>query len=284
MKKILESKVTSNILALLTVVIMLILPFLQTWIQNTSPGIENNNNTFIIIAIVIAVVNIIILLFSAIRSKKENTLKIIDKLSILQNSYILSPNYVTSEQHSRDSQEEHLEKGGTAEILTNSLKYDIFYSSSIARNIINGARYIYFLPNSSIVLDDLASYITTIKRSITELLAKQGLFTETAESLLEGNLEFWFFDADIPCLYNFASFRQLSDGQIDHFTQDWWYINPPDTLPNSHMLSHEITDPRDQRDLDGIFHTLRKIAVLIKGSEVLRNRKTLNSLVGVKKA
>jgi hypothetical protein len=216
----------------------------------------------------------------AIRNKHRKH-EIIDMLSSLQGEYILEPKYVSAVQHASHSKEGDLSQSGTIDILTNSLKYDLFYSEAIATNIIRGAKYIYVLPKTKPIIRHLRNYITTLSESIQKVLAAQGAngTLSKLEELRKSNLEFWFFDGEHPCLYNFAIFRQPAEGALQSFEQYWWYINPSDTKQDSHMLIYEITVPRDKSALDDIFGKLKKDASKKTGQDVFINREDLSDWI-----
>ena len=236
------------------------------------------------------------LIFSLVRRNKikgqvteelaslRESYQVIGKLSALQESYILSPHYITATEHANHSKESTLSKSGTAEILTNSLKYDMFYSGEIAKNIVNGAKYIYILPYTRSIIVDLQNYIATIRESIRAALQLQGVKEPLGkvDELCLTNLEFFFFNDKNPCLYNFAIFRQRADGGSQPFVQYWWYINPSDKSADSHMLSYEIEPMRDQGDLDEVFGILKKSASRKSGQDVNNHRDNPSDWIGGK--
>jgi hypothetical protein len=100
------------------------------------------------------------------------------------------------------------------------------------------------------------------------------------DELRSNNLEFWFFNDENLCLYNFAIFRQVAEGGLDPFVQYWWYINPSDTDPNSPMLSHEIQAHQEKGDLEDVFKLLKDGAMKKNGKDVFDNRTKLSKLIG----
>lgn len=236
----------------------------------------------VIFLIVVIIITVGHLIFSRVRRKWYLAQQVIEQLSVLQGSYILTPQYVTAAEHGNHSKEGDLSEGGSADILTNSLKYDMFYSKAIATNIIRGAKYIYILPNTSPVVHDLLNYMTTIRGSIHEQLVALNVNTAVPilEELCKANLEFWFFSDENPCLYNFAIFRQLAGGGSQPFEQYWWYINPSDTDKDSHMLTFEIKENRDKRALNEIFEKLKKSSSKTCGHDVFSHRDNLGEWIG----
>ena len=206
---------------------------------------------------------------------------VIRSLSALQGAYILNPRYVTASEHSSRSKEGKLAKNATANILTNSLKYDIFYAEEIAKNMIRGATYIYLLPYTSAVIADLRNYITNISEKLEEQLRSQsetGILTRLQE-LQAKNLEFCFFANSNPCLYNFAIFRQTAEGGLEHFVQYWWYINPSGTNSDGHMLTYEIEDNRDRVELDSVFAEIKQSSSKSSGRDIFDQRTNLEGWI-----
>ncbi|HAE41527.1 MAG TPA: hypothetical protein DCG34_01235 [Clostridiales bacterium] len=287
MKRLLKNEYTPTVLGIISIALTILIPFFFEWAkkgQGTNPETTDASaiayGWIVGFVIIVIILNIVSVTLSIRQRKKLPAIDVISKLCVLQNAYILSPNYVTSQKHSRDSLEEQLEKGGSAQILTNSLKYDIFYASSIANNLVCGARYIYFLPQNSLMLDELANFIVALSNQLMSSLINQSSNHITVDDIRENNLEFLFFDEQIPCLYNFATFKQASTYSQSFFKQDWWYINPPDTISSSHMLTHEITEPRDQKDLDNVFARLSKMAIKTTGQKVYNSRNALSNFLG----
>lgn len=217
--------------------------------------------------------------YSYIRRKRDSQREVIRTLSALQESHILSPCYVTALEHSTRSKEGSLSAGGTAHILTNSLKYDMFYSAHIAKNIIKGAKYIYIIPNRDSLLRELQDYISILFESLQqELQHTGGGVVDALNRLCSEYLEFWFFDKENPCLYNFAIFRQIAKDGLEPYQQYWWYINPSDKRPDSPMLTCEIEAPRDKSDLDSVFRTLK--CSQHTGQNVYDHRRNLIEWIG----
>jgi hypothetical protein len=214
--------------------------------------------------------------------KNKKNYSIIKSLSELQNKYILRPEFKTSKEHGEQSNEKLLTIGGEARILTNSLIYDMYFCNSIAKNISNGAKYIYVIPNNEIVMNELKSYIIKLHEELHNQfmvsLNNPGIevTSENVISKLKSNLEFWFFDEKIICLYNFARFNQTAvRTDIHNFTQSWWYINPKDHEENSIMLSREIEDLDDQSKLNEVFNELKKKSEIENGRKIYEDRNTL---------
>jgi len=189
----------------------------------------------------------------------------------LQNNYLMSPDFKTAQQHANVSKEKDLAEGGIAKILTNSLSYDMSCSKEIATNIIKGARYVYILPSTKVVTNSLENYIEKISPELGN--------TVQAVKLLKNNIEFWFFDESIICLYNFATLRQTSINQNIAFDQAWWYINPTDNTPDSYMLTKEISNVSDRNKLDEIFDILERKSFKCSGKDVFDNLKNLDSYI-----
>ena len=243
-------------------------------------------NLLYIALIAVIFINTLVLLIIRIRNGKINKSQgIISKLSELQGSYILKPHYVTASKHGQNSKESSLSKGGTADILTNSLKYDMFYSNEIANNIINGAKYIYILPHTNSTFYDLHSFIVKIHSSIHHalILSATANIIDKLEELCKINLEFWIFNKNNSCLYNFAIFRQLSDGAEQPFDQYWWYINPSDMGEDSYMLTYEITENHDKTALEEILLSLKGSTAKKSGYDVYFHREVLTDLFGDQK-
>lgn len=278
-----DHKRTANILAILGLVVAIIGLLIPnpptTGATGTVTHWTRTDIYWIIIICVIALSNAGYFMFT--RRNKTREQEVIGKLSILQESYILTPHYVTATEHADHSKEGALSKGGTANILTNSLKYDIFYSDAIAKNIIRGATYIYILPDTSLMIADLKDYISTISESIQKELQTQNFsgVVNKVDELLSQNLEFWFFDKENSCLYNFAIFRQTAEGGQQPFVQYWWYINPSDTDQNSPMLTYEMLALREKGELDDVFKILKHSARKKSGKGVFDNRLALNDWI-----
>lgn len=297
MFRFLEHKWTANIVGIVTALaaIAAVIVSLLMWYSQTTGAAGAKTNTgahwagadisWLIIIGVLILSNIGCFIFSRVRRNEIRGLEIIRKLSALQESYILTPQYVSATQHGDHSQERNLSRGGTANILTNSLKYDMFYAGSIAENIIRGAKYVYILPNTHSMIADLRNYITIICDNIQIELSRQGVDATLArvEELCSRNLEFWIFNNENPCLYNFAIFRQTASRGLQPYVQYWWYINPTDTKPDSHMLAFEIQAVRDKSDLDEIFEKLKGGASKTGGLEVFYNRDNLGEWIGGKR-
>jgi len=277
MRKILEHPWTQNVLALLALIASIIGIVTQSRSTASSSTGTNGSNAYWIAALFVffGIASVGILISRIVQTKKKREQTVIDKLCSLQNAYLLNPNFVTSQQHGKDSREGSLGLGGKAEILTNSLQYDLFYTDEIADNIIKGARYIYLLPIDTSLLGDLANFISKISDSIS----RKGQSVDTLESLRRNNLEFHFFDGDISCLYNFAIFQQPAENNQPYFRQDWWYINPTNDCPHSYMLTYEINERRDQNTLDTVYAKLKRFSIKKDGHEIFANRKKLQKYI-----
>ena len=288
------STVFSNIIAIVTLVVTIVFGLLA-YLFPQSQNEQGNNfrfglNGFAIFVFAVLIVLFLISIYNSRKTKIElekyerktkielEKYEIIKILSDLQNKYILKPEFKTSGEHSAQSMERNLHDRGDARILTNSLNYDIFYCGSIAEHIIKGAKYIYVLPNEFQVLNDLKSYIKELYDNLYEQLKNKNHNNpnKTAAEVLnnlKNNVEFWFFDKDILCLYNFARFNQIGN---PHFLQSWWYVNPVDNKDSSYMLAHEI-DTEDQAKLNQVFESLNELSVAFDGKFIYDNNSDLNS-------
>jgi len=195
MIEILDHKRTPNIVGIVTAIAAIVVPIgiyiLQsTGATGTKPDTAThwtNTDIFLVITIgVLVLSNGGHFMLSRVRRNKISGREVIRKLSVLQGSYILTPQYVTATQHGNHSKEGSLSEGGTADILTNSLKYDMIYSDAIATNIIRGATYIYILPNTSPIIQDLRNYITTIYESLHKELVAQNVTSYNRKSWMVG--------------------------------------------------------------------------------------------------
>jgi hypothetical protein len=290
MKNILEHKWTPNITAFLNVLVAIVVPIVVYILQKSdTAGSKSDTGShwtgteiflIIVICFLLLIYGVTFINARAHRGKIE----VIGKLSALQESHILAPHYVTATQHAKNSKEADLSKGGTAEILTNSLKYDIFYSDEIAKHLIKGAKYIYILPNSGFTISELQNYITKICEGIQrELNAQGGTILNQLDELRSKNLEFWFFNDENFCLYNFAIFRQTTESGLSPFLQYWWYINPSDTNQNGHMRTYEIQALHEKRVLEEVLQILKSNATQKNGKDVFDNRTNLSDWINGEK-
>jgi len=305
MLKFLEHKWTANIVGIINALAAIAAVIATVWYAQTSVATApktdtgarwNRTDIYWLIIIASIVLSNVVYVLSRIRRNNiikhdianlrafQETYYVIGKLSALQGSYILTPKFVTAAEHGNHSKERHLCKGGTADILTNSLKYDLFFENTISENIIKGAKYIYVLPNTNSVLQDLRNYITIIRNSIHKRILSQNVdgSVPELENLCKTNLEFWFFHGEIPCLYNFAIFRQNTEGESRPFDSYCWYINPLDDKPDSHMLAYTVQDTRDKSELDLVFAKLKEHSSKKNGQEVYDNRDKLGEWIGGK--
>jgi len=241
-------------------------------------GTQNNFLMYVLIFLLLAtIVNIV---FSYGIWRKYNIIKILCKL---QNKYILEPDFKMAKEHGERSLEKNLKLRGEAWILTNSLKYDIYFCDTIASNIIKGAKYIYVLPTAQQAINDLKSYIVALYNALGKEFENTG-DAHTANEVgkktidaLSKKLEFWFFKEDVLCLYNFAKFNQLSESSEEQpFVQSWWYVNPIDDKENSYMLSRGINDKDDQDQLDKVFSELKSISQKDNGCKIYNQYSGLN--------
>lgn len=277
----LGSTTLSNIIAIITLIVTIIFGALAYFFPQSQ--VDQTKNKFGLngVAIGIFIILIIVLFINMYFSKKSqstlNKYKVIKILSDLQNKYILEPEFKTSNDHSYHSREKDLNNQGEARILTNSLNYDIFYCDSIANNIISGAKYVYVLPKEFQAINDLKSYIGELYSKLYDQLSpiNNNNPVQTANSVIDKlskNLEFWFFDKDVLCLYNFARFNQIGN---PNFLQSWWYVNPIDHNDASYMLAHEIEN-EDQEKLNVAFEILHNLSKVSNGKDIYENRDRLN--------
>lgn len=267
-KKILTSKYFQPILSLATFIESIILAVIG-W--DFSKDNQNNENSLYIFIIVLCFTIITLIVNIVLNYSKNSKKSIITRLCELQNTYLMTPNFVTAHEHTQASREKDLIEGGTARILTNSLTYDISSSDAIAANIIKGAKYIYILPNTHTVIDQLERYISLLATKLGDAIQNQ--------TLLSNNLEFWFFDKSITCLYNFATLKQISINGSNTFDQAWWYINPKDNSPTSYMLTKEIVNPHDRDMLSEVFTDLEKCSSKYAGIKIFEERSSLRNLI-----
>jgi len=243
-------------------------------IPTTSP-----QNTIITPIVVIFLSILILMTIINILAQYKNTKRyeIIKILSTLQNKYVLHAQFKTAKDHASQSREKDL-KNGNARILTNSLNYDVLYCDEIAENVIKGAIYTYILPCESTVVDEVKNYIEVLYNKMHDKLTLMNSDTPPAtindkvKNILEGKVEFWFFKANIICLYNFARFHQIGD---DFFTQSWWYVNPEKRSDTNYMLSQEITGRDDQDQLRTAFDVLKKDSKIKDAYYIYDNREEL---------
>jgi hypothetical protein len=246
--------------------------------EQSNQAVDYRNYILIIVLIVLILVTLINVIFTYIMGKKYHIIKI---LCELQNKYILTPDFKTAADHGVSSKESALASQGDAKILTNSLNYDICYCGTIAYNIVAGAKYNYVIPETDRTINDLKSYIGELYNRLHDsLIAEPGAnpaeISDRIAGVLEKNIEFWFFDKNVLCLYNFARFKQVG-GQP--FIQSWWYVNPIDYNEDSYMLSREIDDLDDQDQLNEVFNKLKKISKHVTGDDVYKNKLNLDDYV-----
>lgn len=266
-KKILISKYFQPLMNLVVVVETAIIAVIG-WINPfSSESYIYNAIYFILMMMVLFMIGLLI--YSNVKNDRNN--KIISVLCELQNNYLMSPDFKTAQQHANASKEKDLAEGGIAKILTNSLTYDMSCSKEIATNIIKGARYVYILPSTNVVIRSLENYIEKISPELGDPVNGVGL--------LKDRIEFWFFDESIICLYNFATLRQTSINQNKAFDQAWWYINPSDNTPDSYMLTKEISNVSDRDKLDQIFDVLEKKSFKCSGKDIFDNLEDLTNYI-----
>lgn len=208
--------------------------------------------------------------------------KVIDDLTSLQNNYICYPTYTTTKDHMEVSKESDLTKGGTAEILTNSLAFDSNPDAigEILQNIKTGATYIYFMPNTDGRLYEILDYVTlcleTIKsRNIQEIGVN-------SYDILN-RIIFKLFPETIPCIYNFALFGQLPLPQerIRGFRQGWWYINPESEkdIMIANELDSDSKNDDDKSKLNKCFENLKKLSISFTAQEASENALNIKEFI-----
>lgn len=275
-KKLLVSKYFQPVLSILALLESAVIAVIG-WVivqkpqENTSAQVETNNTLILFLLALIIITLIITIIGIVINTKNKTKKSIITSLCELQNTYLTSPNFVTAQDHTDVSEEKNLSKGGNAKILTNSLTYDMACSNDIAENVKSGAKYTYILPNNNIVIEELEQYIVNISNNLGDLVQATNLMAE--------NIEFWFFDKNIACLYNFATLRQTAINGTRAFDQAWWYINPCSHSPSSYMLTKEITNTNDREILSEVFIQLEKCSSKYTGKEIFEKRTELRSLI-----
>lgn len=269
-KKMLSSKYFQPLMSLIACVEAFIIAIIGWTIPkyNKDSQAVISTNIFIIILFCLVFITLVIIFISGIGNSKKN---IIARLCELQNTYLMTPNFVTAKEHACVSREKDLGEGGTAKILTNGLTYDISCSNNIAANIINGAKYIYILPNTHIVIEELERYITKLATELGDAIQN--------ENFLSNNIEFWFFDKSITCLYNFATLIQTAIKGGNTFNQAWWYINPKDNQPSSYMLTKEIDNAHDREMLSEVFADLERYSSKYTGNDIFEKRTDLHNLI-----
>lgn len=270
-KKLLLNKYFQPILSVLAFFEAAVLAIIGWTIMKQPPNSQNehNMNVFLIVLLIVVILTLIAVI---VNGKNDIKKTIITRLCELQNTYLMSPNFITAEEHANISQEKNLSRGGTAKILTNSLTYDMACATNIAKNVIRGARYVYIIPQTNVVISELELYIANLANSLGDPIQSM--------NLLKNNIEFWVFDKNIACLYNFATLRQTAEGNSKIFSQAWWYINPNDNLPKSYMLTKEIDQAPDLNTLAEIFNDLEKCSLKYNGDEIFENRTSLYDFIG----
>jgi len=244
---------------------------------------------FLLLATMISII------LTIVKIKKYNKIKdndekynIIKILCELQNKYILTPEFKTAVEHGDYSKEKNLTLNGTAQILTNSLEYDMLYCGSIAENIVNEAKYIYVIPKIFQTITELKTYIVTLynelegeirRRSNSTGSSTTNFILDRIKEILRGRIEFWFFNKDVLCLYNFARFTQK--GAVHQaFMQSWWYVNPNKDDVVKNMLSCEIDNPSDHQQLNEVFKALEDICQKVDGYTIFEKREELDEYYG----
>jgi uncharacterized membrane protein len=270
-----------NIVSIVAIITSFISTIVSLFIQVRS---GQSSSMLIIFPIIIFVAIIILIFFTLtnIRQRNHNRKKyqIIEKLSGLQNKYIQSADFKTLAEYDKLSREEELGDKGQAKILTNSLSYDMYYCDTIAKNLFKGAGYTYFLSRDEDMLRGLKNFIYKLHNELYNKNNYSGtpITGDEVNNILKNKVEFWLFNTDILCLYNFSRFRQ--DGESP-FIQSWWYVNSKDHNNDSYMLSHEIKEPDDIKELNNVFEHLKLNIKFSKSAyDIYEERDRLESLYG----
>jgi hypothetical protein len=256
-------------------------PTTSQTVDTVEKTVEKNSLVPTILFIILILATIVNIVFH--KYYKTEKFRVISILSALQNKYILDPEFKTSGEHGDLSKEKNLTMNGKARILTNSLKYDIYFCKAIADNILGGAKYTYIIPRGFQVFTDLQNYIAELYNQLNiQWKGKNNnqnvaIAEHETLQLFKTNLDFLFFTEDVLCLYNFARFNQIGN---PNFMQSWWYVNPKDNHDDSYMLSKEIEDVNDQQKLNSVFTLLEKISTRVLGDCIYTNRDDLQVQFG----
>ena len=284
-KQLLDSNILANIVAILTLIVTILFGVLAYYFPNGSQDNNNSKNfglntSAIIVFATLIIATLINIIYTNYIRKKLKKYKVISILSKLQNKYILQPEFKTSKEHGENSKERDLRDQGNARILTNSLSYDIYYCKEIADNIIKGAKYTYVLPAEFQAVHDLQNYISALYNRLSEQISENSpemdynRTTNKVNDILKTKLEFWFFNEDVLCLYNYARFDQIGD---PNFLQSWWYVNPTTNSESSYMLAHEF-DMDDQESLNSVFDIIKSESKISNGKAIHDNRNRLEEI------
>jgi hypothetical protein len=262
-----------SILAIITSIASMVFSFFNKGQSEQSSSVLNIFTIFILIAIVILIIITSVNIWY--QNKNSKRYQIIEIFSKLQNKYILSADITTAKEHGDHSKEKDLKDRGEARILTNSLSYDMFFCISIADNVTKGARYIYIIPKEDQVITELKTFIVELHDKLYERspCSDPTQKSDKTRDILKSKVEFWSFKEDVLCLYNFARFRQ---DEVPPSTQYWWYVNPKDDKDDSHMLTQEIKDKNDQKELNEIFDVLKRDSFVKNAWDIYENRERLD--------
>ncbi len=127
-------------------------------------------------------------------------------------------------QNTAESSENNMSKNDEIHILTNDLmNYDLkeFALTLIASNVINGVKYIYYIPNSQ--REDYKSFRERLCLEITRQLDKEAQSDE-ADNYFNSNVLFFFIPDENDLTYNF-SLTLFSDPRKN---TGCWYISEND--------------------------------------------------------
>jgi hypothetical protein len=275
---------TVNIVSIIAIIASLVSTIFTIVSLFSQVQSEQPSSLLIIFPIIIFVAIIILIVFTIINIWHQNYTRkryqIIEILSGLQNKYIQSADFKTLAEYDKLSREEELGDKGEAKILTNSLSYDMDYCDTIAKNLFKGAKYTYFISRERNILEDLKNFIYKLHKEFYNPNNYSGaLITgDEVNNILKNKIEFWLFNTDILCLYNFSRFHQGGDSP---FKQSWWYVNAKDHKNDSHMISHEIIDLTDKDLLKNVFELLKQNIKIIKNAyDIYEEREELESLYG----
>jgi hypothetical protein len=151
-----------------------------------------------------------------------------------------------------DRAEAPLGKGDHITILTHDLdSYDAIdlAAAIIARNISEGCRYEYLIPDSNFALDQFRRY----RQKMTTLVAATGSYSpEQLETLLRRNLTFRIMDSS-AAIYYFSYIERNAR------TYAYWYMTTPsaDDPPRGKVFYIELGDKNKER-LYAAFELMRK--------------------------
>ena len=110
------------------------------------------------------------------------------------------------------AQESHLQQGDCLEVMTNTLTYDLDYSSAqmIANSLSKNVRYVYYLEKNDATCKAVVKFVNQFMRFLTE-----NHDISEAVSIISRNLElYWLPFNKFP--YSFALFDRPVEANLDH--------------------------------------------------------------------